>query len=159
MNGQQHWNLIVARKHRGATRNNIGHGPSQRQLRVGELVRHALSEILLREDLHDPDLKDVNITVAEVRPTPDLKRATCYVMPLGGHNPQTIVKALARIAPKLSYEVGKRVKLKFTPRLLFQTDQTFGEAARMDELLRSPKVAADLARDEDDDIEGGGNGA
>jgi ribosome-binding factor A len=141
----------MARNDRDAARDKAGRGPSQRQLRVGELVRHALSEILLREDLLDPDLKDVNVTVTEVRPTPDLKRATCYIMPLGGDNPQIIVKALARIAPKLSHEIGKRVKLKFTPRLLFQPDATFAEAAKMDELLRSPKVAADLARDDGDD--------
>ncbi len=136
----------MARQHRER-----GAGASQRQLRVGELVRHSLSGILLREDLHEPELYDTTVTVTEVRMTPDLKRATCYVMPLGGENPQAIVKALARVAPRLSHEIGRQVDLKFTPKLLFKTDDSFTEAARMDALLRSPKVAADLTGEGDED--------
>ncbi len=142
----------MARKNRSAEKGAAMREQSQRQLRVGELVRHALSEIILREDLHDKDLAGVTITITEVRMTPDLKRATCYVMPLGGDNPQIVVKALARVAPRLSHEIGRRVKLKFTPRLLFRADSTFAEAERVDQILRSPKVAADLNADEQNEV-------
>ena len=119
-------------------------GQSQRQLRVGELIRHALSEILLRDPLDEPEMAGRIVTVSEVRMTPDLKRATCFVSCLGGGEMQLIVKALARRAPQMSQEIGRKVRLKFTPRLLFQPDDRFDAVDRITSALRQPKVAADL---------------
>lgn len=110
-------------------------GPSQRQLRVGELVRQALSEVLRRADIDDPDLARVSVTVTEVAMSPDLRRAICYVMPLGGDNPKAIVKALARNVAFLGRESCRRLNLKFMPKLMFQVDDSFEAAARMDTVL------------------------
>lgn len=123
-------------------------GPSQRQLRVGELIRRALAEILMRGEVNEPDLAGLSITVSEVRPTPDLKRATVYVMPLGGHGSETALAALGRARGELRREVSRRVTLKFAPDLDFRLDPSFD---RMDEtraMLADPKVARDLARDD-----------
>ena len=127
-----------------------GSGPSQRQLRVGELVRHALSEILSRGDLPDPALNRVMITVPEVRMSPDLKIATCFVMPLGGKDPKAAIDALATNAKPLRGEIARRVELKFVPDLRFRIDTSFEEGARIDALLRSPQVQRDLDGDEPD---------
>ncbi|MDQ0301975.1 30S ribosome-binding factor RbfA [Ancylobacter polymorphus] len=121
-----------------------GAGPSQRQLRVGELVRHALSDILARGDLPDPALAKVLITVPEVRMSPDLKIATCYVMPLGGKDPKAAIEALATNAKPLRGEIARRVELKFVPELRFRIDTSFEEGARIDALLRLPQVQRDL---------------
>ncbi|WP_371348378.1 30S ribosome-binding factor RbfA [Ancylobacter sp. IITR112] len=121
-----------------------GSGPSQRQLRVGELVRHALSDILARGDLPDPALAKVLITVPEVRMSPDLKIATCYVMPLGGKDPKAAIEALATNAKPLRGEIARRVELKFVPELRFRIDTSFEEGARIDALLRLPQVQRDL---------------
>lgn len=126
-------------------------GPSQRQLRAGELVRHALVEILQREDLRNPVLANLSITVTEVRMTPDLKQATVFVAPLGASidhekHPE-IIKALGQAAPHLRHLLGKKVEMKFTPALIFRADESFAEARRIDELLASPDVARDLAND------------
>ncbi|HEY9214489.1 MAG TPA: 30S ribosome-binding factor RbfA [Ancylobacter sp.] len=121
-----------------------GGGPGQRQLRIGELVRHALSDILARGDLPDPALSRVLITVPEVRMSPDFKIATCYVMPLGGKGGKEAIAALANNAKPLRGEIGRRVDLKFTPELRFLLDTSFEEGARIDALLRSPDVARDL---------------
>ncbi len=121
-----------------------GSGPSQRQLRVGELVRHALSDILARGDLPDPALAKVVITVPEVRMSPDLKIATCYVMPLGGKDPKAAIDALATNAKPLRGEIARRVELKFVPELRFRIDTSFEEGARIDALLRLPQVQRDL---------------
>lgn len=127
-------------------------GPSQRQLRVGELVRHALSEILMRGELHDPALGAVPITVPEVRMSPDLKLATAYVMPLGGDgDAKAIVKALNRESGHLRREVTGRVALKFSPELRFRVDETFHESARVDALLASDHVRQDLDREDEDE--------
>ena len=126
-----------------------GAGPSQRQLRVGELVRHALAEVLARGDVQDPALTKVLITVPEVRMSPDLKIATCYVMPLGGKDPKAAIAALATNAKPLRGEIARRVELKYAPDLRFRIDTSFEEGARIDALLRSPVVVRDLEGDAD----------
>ncbi|ACL59486.1 30S ribosome-binding factor RbfA [Methylobacterium nodulans] len=124
-------------------------GPTQRQQRVAELVRHAIAEVLSRGDLQDPVLSRHVITVPEVRMSPDLKLATAYVMPLGGEDEQPVIEALERNRKVLRQEVARRVNLKFAPDLRFRRDETFDEAARIDRLLRSDKVQRDLGPDRD----------
>ncbi len=118
-------------------------GPSQRQQRVAELVRHALAEVLSRGDLQDDVLARHVITIPEVRMSPDLKLATAYVMPLGGKDEDAVIRALDRNRKLLRQEVARRVNLKFAPDLRFRRDESFDEAARIDALLRSEKVARD----------------
>ncbi len=126
--------------------------PSQRQLRVGEELRHVLAAILARGELRDPALKDLSITVSEVRVNPDMRHATAYVMPLGGvGDAAEIVTALNRAAAFLSHEVGQRITMKYTPSLQFTLDTVFDEAQRIDALLRQPGVARDLKRQRSDD--------
>jgi len=127
--------------------NKAGSGPSQRMLRVGELVRHALADVLSRGDLLDPVLAGHIISVAEVRMSPDLKIATCFVMPLGGKDIVPVIKALANNAKTLRGELARRVELKSVPELRFLRDTSFDEGARIDALLRKPEVARDLAAD------------
>jgi ribosome-binding factor A len=110
-----------------------GPGPSQRQLRVGELVRRALSEVLARGDTHDPDLNRISITVGEVTASPDLKIATAYVCPLGGQGGADVISLLAKNKSELRRAIGKNLGLKFTPDLRFRLDETFD---RMDETRR-----------------------
>ena len=126
-------------------------GPSQRQQRVAELVRHALAEVLSRGDVQDPVLTSHLVTIPEVRMSPDLKLATAYVMPLGGQDERAVLEALDRNKKILRQEVARRVNLKFAPDLRFRRDETFDEAARIDALLRSEKVRRDteIGRDED----------
>lgn len=124
-----------------------GGAPSQRQLRVGELVRHAVAEILQRGDLPDPVLETVAVTVPEVRMSPDLKNATVYVMPLGGTHEQEVLDALSRNRRHLRGLLAKRVELKFVPDLSFSIDERFDAAEEVDRLLRSPDVARDLDKD------------
>ncbi|AWN39386.1 30S ribosome-binding factor RbfA [Methylobacterium durans] len=119
-------------------------GPSQRQQRVAELVRHALAEVLQRGDIQDPVLGTHVVTVPEVRMSPDLKLATAYVMPLGGQDEAPVIAALERNRKILRQEVARRVNLKYAPELRFRRDETFDEAARIDALLRSDKVQRDL---------------
>jgi ribosome-binding factor A len=121
-------------------------GPSQRQQRVAELIRHALAEVLARGDLQDDVLTRNVITIPEVRMTPDLKLATAFVMPLGGRDEQAVLKALDKNKKVLRQEVARRVNLKFAPDLRFLRDESFDEAARIDALLRSDKVARDTGR-------------
>jgi ribosome-binding factor A len=125
-------------------------GPSQRQQRVAELVRHALAEVLSRGDVQDDVLTRHVITIPEVRMTPDLKLATAYVMPLGGRDEDAVIKALDRNKKVLRQEVARRVNLKFAPDLRFLRDESFDEAARIDALLRSEKVARDTGRAADE---------
>ncbi len=127
---------------------------SQRPLRVGELVRHALAEVLARGDLRDPALAKIRITVSEVRMSPDLKHAACFVMPLGGGETKPALEGLERSAAWLGAQVARRVKLRFAPRLHFQLDRSFDEAARIDRLLRRPDVAKDLAPSREDEDDG-----
>lgn len=126
-------------------------GPSQRQLRAGELVRHALVEILAREDLRDPALAGVSVTIGEVRASPDLKHMTAFVAALGNHEPEKIAAALGRCAGFLRGRLARQIDLKFTPQLHFLPDVSYDEAQHIDALLRRPEVARDLARGDDDD--------
>jgi ribosome-binding factor A len=121
-------------------------GPSQRQLRAGELIRHALVEILQREDLREPELRGASITVSEVRPTADLKQALVYCTPLGGAHGRETIAALNRVAPYVRGLLGRKIDMKFTPALKFVQDETFDEARRIDEILARPEVKRDLAR-------------
>ena len=128
-------------------------GASQRQLRVGELVRHAIAEMLVRGDVHDPVIETHMITVPEVRMTADLRLATVYVMPLGGRDADTVIAAFERNKKYLRGEVAHRINLKFAPDIRFRIDDRFAEADRIDKLLHSPEVARDLSKEnkENDD--------
>jgi ribosome-binding factor A len=119
-------------------------GPSQRQLRVGELIRHAIAEVLARGDVPDPVLSSHPITVPEVRMSPELRLATAYVMPLGGRGQKAVMEALERNQKLLRTEVVRKVNLKFAPEVRFLIDERFDEAERIEKLLRSPEVARDL---------------
>lgn len=119
-------------------------GPTQRQLRAGELTRHALVEILREEEISDPDLTGVSVTVTEVRMSPDLRNATVFVEPLGGGHAPEVVKALNRHAKFLRGRLGHSIDMKFTPALKFLHDESFDEAARMSRLFQDPRVAQDL---------------
>ncbi|WP_430910554.1 30S ribosome-binding factor RbfA [Methylobacterium sp. sgz302541] len=129
-------------------------GPSQRQQRVAELVRHAIAEVLQRGDIQDPVLGSHVVTVPEVRMSPDLKLATAYVMPLGGIDEAPVIAALERNRKALRQEVARRVNLKYAPELRFRRDETFDEAARIDALLRTERVRRDLAPAPQDEDEG-----
>ena len=130
-----------------------GPGLSQRQLRVGEIVRHAIAEMLARGDVHDPVIESHMITVPEVRMTADLRLATVYVMPLGGRDADTVIAAFERNKKYLRGEVAHRINLKFAPDIRFRIDDRFAEADRIDKLLHSPEVARDLSKEnkENDD--------
>lgn len=119
-------------------------GPSQRQLRAGELVRHALVEILARDELRDPDLQGVSVTVGEVRASPDLKHMTAFVSALGPGDPRRTAAALTRCAGFLRGRLARVAHLRFTPELHFQPDLSYDEARHIDELLSSPEVSRDL---------------
>ena len=132
---------------------------SQRQLRAAELIRHALVDVLREEDIHDPALKDVSVTVTEVRLSPDLKHATCFVEPLGagvdsapvaGHVDE-IIKALNVHAKFLRGVLGRRIDMRFTPDLRFRHDESFAAAERLNRLLDDPRVQADVGRADEDD--------
>lgn len=129
-------------------------GPSQRQQRVAELIRHAIAEVLQRGDIQDPVLGSHVVTVPEVRMSPDLKLATAYVMPLGGIDEAPVIAALERNRKALRQEVARRVNLKYAPELRFRRDETFDEAARIDALLRTERVRRDLAPAPTDEDEG-----
>jgi ribosome-binding factor A len=128
-------------------------GGSQRQLRVGEIIRHAVADILSHGSVHDPDLEGHIITVPEVRMSPDLKLATIYVMPLGGRDIDVVLTALERNKKFLRGEVARRVNLKFAPDVRFRADERFDEAERIEKLLRTPAVQRDLAPDSPDSEE------
>jgi ribosome-binding factor A len=122
-------------------------GGSQRQLRVGELIRHELAEMLSRGDIHDPVVEAHLITVPEVRMSPDLRLATIYVMPLGGRDATDVVEALERNKRYVRGEISRRVNLKFAPEIRFRVDERFDEAERIEKLLRTPVVRRDLKSD------------
>jgi ribosome-binding factor A len=134
-------------RHHQSTKNP---GGSQRQLGVGETVRHAIADILSQGSVHDPELEGHIITVPEVRMSPDLKLATVYVMPLGGKDTEIVLAALARNKKFLRGEVAHRVNLKFAPDLRFRADERFDEAERIEKLLRTPAVQRDLKPESDD---------
>ncbi|WP_073036691.1 30S ribosome-binding factor RbfA [Roseovarius pacificus] len=121
-----------------------GPGPSQRQLRVGELIRRTLSEVLMRGDIHDPDLNRMSVTVGEVRVSPDLKIATAYVLPLGGEGQEDVVPLLARNKGELRRVIGKKLGLKFSPDLRFRIDTTFDQMDETRRLFAQDKVRRDV---------------
>ena len=125
-------------------------GGSQRQLRVGELIRHELAEMLSRGDIHDPVIEAHMITVPEVRMSADLRLATIYVMPLGGRNEEDVLDALERNKRYMRGEIARRVNLKFAPEIRFRIDERFDEAERIEKLLRTPEVRRDLAGEKDE---------
>ena len=137
--------IFMTRHHR----REIERGPSQRRLRVGELVRHALADMLTRGEVHDPVIEGHLITVPEVHMSADLRLATIYVMPLGGRDAGTVIAALDRHKKFLRAEIAHRVNLKFAPDIRFRIDERFDEAERIEKLLRSPQVARDLDKGED----------
>ncbi|MGA9319585.1 MAG: 30S ribosome-binding factor RbfA [Xanthobacteraceae bacterium] len=119
-------------------------GGSQRQLRVGELIRHELAAMLSRGDVHDPVIEGHLITVPEVRMSPDLRLATIYIMPLGGRDGTGVLAALDRNKRYVRGEIARRVNLKFAPEIRFRIDERFDEAERIEKLLRTPDVQRDL---------------
>jgi ribosome-binding factor A len=119
-------------------------GPSQRQLRAGELVRHALVEILREEDLQDPALKGVSVTVTEVRMSPDLKHALCFVEPLGGAHAAEVTAGMNRVVRFLRGRLGHAIDLRFTPQLKFVHDESFDTAEKMNRLLADPRIRRDV---------------
>ena len=126
-------------------------GPSQRQLRVGEALRHALTEILNRNEIRDPDLIGVSVTITQVKPSPDMRYATVYCEPLGGENAQAVIAALNRHKGFLRGEMGHRIAMKFTPDLRFVEDQSFAEAQKIETILKSPEVQRDLHAEDDEE--------
>jgi ribosome-binding factor A len=119
-------------------------GVSQRQLRVGELIRHELADLLARGEVHDPVIEGHMITVPEVRVSADLRLATIYVMPLGGRDAKDVIDALERNSRYVRGEIARRVNLKFAPEIRFRIDERFDEAERIEKLLRTPAVQRDL---------------
>jgi ribosome-binding factor A len=137
-------------------------GPTQRQLRAGELVRHALAEILREEEINDGALEGVSITVTEVRMSPDLRHALCFVEPLGGTHTRAAVEGLNRAAKFLRGKLGRHIDLKFTPDLRFVHDETFEEADRMGRLIaearhRDEVLHGEAAVEDEDDAPAGGS--
>jgi ribosome-binding factor A len=126
-------------------------GPSQRQLRVGEALRHALAEILRRNDFRDPHLDGVSVTITQVKPSPDMRYATVYCEPLGGEHAKEIVAALNRHKGFLRGEMGHMISTKFTPDLRFVEDESFAEAQKIENILKSERVSRDLAQPGEDD--------
>lgn len=140
-------------KRRSSARSGYGDpaaGPSQRQLRVGEELRHAIAQIIERAHFRDPALQDVPITVTEVRVSPDLKNATVFVTPLGGSDVDGVVAALRRAAPYFRGQIARAVKLRAVPGIAFEADTSFDYASKIAGLLHQPEVARDL-----DDEDGG----
>ena len=120
----------------------------QRQLRVGEELRHALAHIMERGEVHDPGLSDIPVSVTEVKVSPDLRQAIVFVMPLGGRDEQEVIEALGRARGFLRRRIAQSVQLKFVPNLVFRIDRSFSEADRIERALRRPEVARDLHPDD-----------
>jgi len=125
-------------------------GPSQRQLRVGEMLRHSLSDILTRGDIRDPDLEGISVTVTQVKPSGDMRHATVFVEPLGGKNAKAIVQALNRHRGFIRGQMGRTITMKFTPDLRFVEDESFAEAEKIERLLKSDVVQRDLNAEDPD---------
>jgi ribosome-binding factor A len=125
-------------------------GPTQRQLRVGEALRHALADVLRRGDIRDPDLVGVSVTITQVKPSPDMRHATVFCEPLGGRNAKQVIAALNKNKGYLRGEMGRLITMKFTPELRFLEDESFAEAEKIETLLKSSRVRRDLATPEDD---------
>jgi ribosome-binding factor A len=141
----------MPRNHHRDRHREASSGPTQRALRAGEVIRHAIAEIFSRGDMHDPVIEGHLITVPEVRMTPDLKLATIYVMPLGGHDEKEVLAALERNKRYLRGEIARRVNLKFAPDIRFRLDERFDEAERVERLLRTPQVQRDLNPSSDEE--------
>jgi ribosome-binding factor A len=124
-------------------------GRSQRQLRVGEALRHALVRIFERAHFRDPDLIDISVTVTEVRVSPDLRNATAFVLPLAGANQETVIAALRRAVPYLRGQLAREVELRLVPALAIELDTSFDYARHIDSLLRQAEVARDLDQEDD----------
>lgn len=129
-------------------------GPSQRQLRAGELVRHALMDLLRDEDFHDPAMANAHVTITEVRLSPDLRHAICFAESLGGAHAATVIDGLNRHAKYLRGKLGRSIEMKFTPDLKFVHDESFAEAERMANLFNKPEIRRDLEDSAYDDDEG-----
>ena len=125
-------------------------GPSQRQLRVGEVLRHTLATILFRRDIRDPDLAGVSVTITQVIPSGDMRHATVYCEPLGGKDAAKIIAALNRHKAYLRGEMGHLITLRFTPELRFVEDVSFTEAEKIENILKSARVQQDLLKSEED---------
>jgi ribosome-binding factor A len=136
-----------------ARQGETGRGPSQRQLRVGELIRRALSDVLIRGDVHEPGLSGASITVSEVVITPDLRHATAYVMPLGGAKAPQMLEALGRAKGELRRAVMQGLTLKYAPDLHFRLDDRFDRLDAQRALFERPEIRRDLADDDDGDEE------
>ena len=132
-------------RRRPSDRDNRGH--SQRQLRIGEELRHLLADLLERGNMRDPDLRSASITVTAVDVSPDLRNATAFVMPLGGQDEARLMAAMRRAAPWFRARVGERAGLRYAPEIRFELDRTFDEADRIGVLLRRPDVARDIKDD------------
>lgn len=130
-----------------------GKAPTQRQLRVGEEMRHALAEIIARSDFRDPDLMNASISVSEVRVSPDLRNATAFVSDLGGANTDTVVEGLNRAAGHIRHEYSRLSTTKYIPRFRFKRDESLDEAMKIATLLSDPKVQADLNHKDHDDLD------
>lgn len=140
-------------RHHAASRSTLG--PSQRQLRVGEMLRHTLAAILREGNIRDTDLVGVSVTITEVKTSPDMRHATVFCEPLGGKDADKIIKALNRHRAFIRGELGREITLRFTPELHFVEDTSFAEADKIETILKSPVVARDLtAEDEDDEADG-----
>ncbi len=126
-------------------------GPSQRQLRVAEEIRHTIADLIERGSMKDPELRDVPVTVTEVRTSPDLRRAEVFVTPLGGGDAGAILAALNRAAPYFRAQVARSVRLKFAPVIVFSPDTSFEQASRIESILRRPHVQQDLGHDNSED--------
>ncbi len=135
------------------TRAPTSHGPSQRQLRVGELIRRTLSEVLARGDVHDPDLQRMSITVGEVTASPDLKWATAYVLPLGGGNAEVALAALRRNKAELRHQIARGTVLKHVPDLRFEIDRTFDRLDETRRLFADEHVRRDLDKPSEEEAE------
>jgi ribosome-binding factor A len=129
-------------RRRSSDKDNRGH--SQRQLRVGEEIRHLLAELLERGDMRDPELRDARITVTSVDVSPDLRNATAFIMPLGGQDKERLLAAMKRAAPWFRARVSEKAGLRSAPEIRFQLDTTFDEADKIGSLLRRPDVARDI---------------
>ena len=141
----------MARGHHRDSGRDSGSGPSQRALRAGEVIRHAIADILSRGEVHDPVIQAHVITVPEVHMSPDLKLATIYVMPLGGRDVKDVLAALERNKRYLRGEIAHRVNLKFAPNIRFRLDERFDEAERIEKLLHTPRVQRDLKGGDEDE--------
>jgi ribosome-binding factor A len=141
-------------KKRQANRKGVPAAASQRQLRAGELVRHALVDILREEEMSDPALAGTSVTISQVRMSPDLKHAMCFVEPLGGVHSAEVVAGLNRSAKFLRGRLGHSIEMKFTPDLKFLHDESFDEATRMARLFDDPRVRRDLVNPGEDDEDG-----